>query len=328
MDNNVSKNTNSHKFFKLRLNQETSGISLKTLLKQELLTILNIYQQNFKINLNLDFFEPILERKISLFLSDSLRLGTNKRQAKISAKLKDLLIGYSCPVGLLLASELQLSPAIIIEQLSQLLVFQQDNTNAESTLLLWTKTTSSGWMNFVLDSKLIATWLERSLFLIKHSLKTPSLVADLEQHSTHLFPVQYVHARCYSLLHLGAREKLIVWDKNSQQFSWGSELSARSWTDQEHNLWLTESAEYDLLRQLLMATDSWVEDADDCNWSKIAFDLSQSTAIFLAECRFLGKIKQRQPQKAIARIGLIALVQYWLERMLVEKLKVAAPKEL
>ena len=82
-----------------------------------------------------------------------------------------------------------------------------------------------------------------------------------------------------------------------------------------------------MLRQLLIVTDSQtVNDRD--RWSKLALDLSQVTAIFLADCRFLGEIKEQYPKRAIARLGLIALAQCWLQKILVEKLNSSAPTTL
>jgi DALR anticodon binding domain len=151
----------------------------------------------------------------------------------------------------------------------------------------------------------------------------------LEQTPGKLFPAQYIHARCCSLLGLGARENLITLSNDTQQIE---QLESISWLDPEHQLWLTEMAEHDLLQQLLITSDSWLENTEVRNhlqhWSKLAFSLSQKTAIFLADCRFLGEVKQQYPQKAIARLGLIALVQFWLEKILVEKLRVEALREL
>ena len=77
-----------------------------------------------------------------------------------------------------------------------------------------------------------------------------------------------------------------------------------------------------------MVTDTFAIHGDDHDWIKIALALSRATAIFEAECRFFGEIQQQYPQKAIARLGLIAVVQYWLHRILLEKLHIMAATEL
>ncbi|MEL6929298.1 MAG: hypothetical protein AAFO95_11765 [Cyanobacteria bacterium J06600_6] len=71
-----------------------------------------------------------------------------------------------------------------------------------------------------------------------------------------------------------------------------------------------------------------MEDASSLSWSQLALNLSEATAIFLADCRFLGGVKVQYPDLALARLGLIALVQLWLQKILVEKLNIAAPKSL
>ena len=140
--------------------------------------------------------------------------------------------------------------------------------------------------------------------------------------------MQYIHARYCSLLRLGEREKLITLkDDDFLKVVWHLEQPKPiSWLDEEQNLWLTQIAEYNLLRQLLLVTDSFA--GESANWIKLAFSLSKMMTIFEAECRFLGEVKRKTPQKAIARLGLIALAQYWLQKILVEKLNIAAPTEL
>jgi arginyl-tRNA synthetase len=239
-----------------------------------------------------------------------------------------LPIIYACPLGLSLATNLQQSPPIIMQQIGYLLT-SKDESNLEQGQLL-TEIVPLGWINFYLDAKLIADWLGRSLFwsqsnVIDEQQSTSRAIYTLDKTPPQLFPVQYIHARCCSLLRLAARENLITLTANLEQIKQPQSIS---WLDPEHHLWLTEVAEHNLLQQLLIVSDAWLENIHVRRWSKLVLSLSQNTAIFLADCRFLGEVKQQYPQKAIARLGLIALVKFWLEKILVEKLKVAAPREL
>jgi arginyl-tRNA synthetase len=318
MDSNVSKNTNSHNFFKLRLNQEKLDISVKNLLKQELRLILDLYQQKLKIRIEPELVQNLLAAKITISQNKSSHLS----QAQF------LPIIYACPLGLSLATNLQQSPPTIMEQLGYLLTAKDDSDLDQGQLLI--EIVPLGWINFYLDAKLIANWLGRSLFWsqtnnINDQQLTKSVIYCLDQTPGKLFSVQYIHARCCSLLSLGARENMITLSNNLKQIQPSQSIC---WLDREHNLWFTEVAEHNLLQQLLIMSDAWLENTDVRRWSKLALSLSQNTAIFLADCRFLGEVKQRYPQKAIARLGLIALVQFWLEKILVEKLRVAAPREL
>ena len=130
------------------------------------------------------------------------------------------------------------------------------------------------------------------------------------------------------MLRLAAREKLIALANNFDRRGWQLiQPSSISWLDRRHHLWFDSQSEYNLLRQLSIVTDSQtINDRD--RWCKLALNLSQITAIFLADCRFLGEIKEQYPEKAIARLGLIALTQYWLQKILTEKLNTLAPTTL
>ena len=327
MDNNVSKKTNSHNFFKLRLNQEKLDISVKNLLKQELLVILDLYQQKLNVKIKQKLVTNLLEAKIAISPGKSSPASWRNNSSHLS-KAQFLPIIYACPLGLSLATNLQQSPQTIMEQLGYLLT-SKDDSNLEQGQLL-TEIVPLGWINFYLDAKLIANWLGRSLFwnqlnIVDAQQSTDRAIYALDRTSPQLFPIQYIHARCCSLLRLAARENLITFTANLEQIKQPQSIS---WLDSRSNLWLTEVAEHNLLQQLLIVSDSWLENTDVRRWSKLALSLSQNTAIFLADCRFLGEVKQHYPQKAIARLGLIALVQFWLEKILVEKLRVAAPREL
>jgi hypothetical protein len=348
MDSNVSKNTNSHNFFKLQLNHEKLGISVKNLLKHELLLILDLDQQNLNVQI-----EPKL---VATILSEKLKISQSKNNPTLESKsiinscdrglpAHFLPIIYACPLGMSLSPSLQQPSQTIMEQLSCLLTVKQKQlelTNQDFSGQILTEIVPLGWLNFYLDSQLIANWLRRSLYW---SQANQVQAADrgtcpLDQAPDHLFPAQYIHGRCCSLLRLGAREEIIsLWQDDVAEVAPSPVIS---WLDSEHKLWFTEKAEYNLLQQLMQMSDSWLDNLDylantDVDrgpkhwskyWLKMVLNLSQLTAIFLAECRFLGEVKQRYPQKAIARLGLIALVQFWLEKILVEKLGVVAPREL
>lgn len=330
MDSNVSKNTNSHNFSKIPLNQEQLTISVKYLLKQQLLSICDLYQQKFNVQIEYKFLVSLLEQKIALANSQIRQLSPGNNTSEMLSKLQSIPIVYSCPLGLSLASYLKISLSIVTDNLKELLVLKQNPAAAESKLRLQIEILSSGWLNCYLDSQTIAIWLERSLSLLTiKSNSTAAQVCPLSKTPDNLFPALYIHARCCSLLRLAARENLIILQGDFEQLSWQLKPSQSiSWLDREHNLWFTETSAYDLLRQLLMVTDAFVSNSDHDNWVKIALNLSRTTAIFLVDCRFLGEVQKQYPQKAIARLGLIALVQYWLQRILKEKLQVIAPTEL
>ena len=353
MDNNASKNTNSHKFFKLWFNYEKPAISLKNLLKQELLSVLNLYLQSINFKLNSESLGTLIDRQLNLLSLDRQRSLLERRNApercciaheeNFHKRAVSLLqnnnghlfdmgsipLCYSCPIGLILAPRLQISPKKVVEDLGNLLA--RHSSNIESNLLLYLDTDPTGWLNFYVTERAIGNWLERSLWLFKTQAQnnSPLTSSQSDRCQKSDFSVQYIHARCCSLLRLGAREKLITLiDNNFNYAVWQlTQPRSISWLDRQHHLWFERQSEYNLLRQLLIVTDSQtVNDRD--RWSKLALDLSQVTAIFLADCRFLGEIKEQYPKRAIARLGLIALAQCWLQKILVEKLNCSAPTTL
>ena len=335
MANNVSKNTNSHKFFKILFNQEKQTISIKNLLKQLLRATCDLYQQKFNVQLEHKFIATILKSKINLGYPKIRQLASKNNPSQLLFKPQLIPIRYSCPLGLALAAHLQISLQIVTDNLEQVFICQQNNLVAAGKPKFKVELVSSGWLNFHLDATTINNWLERSQLLIQNNkIDNQSLLIAkrdylLDQTPDNLFSAQYIHGRCCSLLRLGAREKLITLQGNFEDIGWQlKDPASILWLDREHNLWFTEPPAYDLLRELLIVTDVFASNSDNNDWVKLALSLSQKTAIFQAACRFLGEIKQQYPQKAIARLGLIALVQYWLQRILVEKLHIMAPTEL
>lgn len=335
MDNNVSKNTFFDKFFKLRFAVDKSTISLKNVLKRNLLQAIDLYQQQKNFNLDLEFIYTILERKIVLLYSSRNKLSSKNKIDQVLSELQSAQIVYSCSIAFSLTRYCSLSSQIIAKNLVSLLVLNGISATSEFNLKLLIEIAEPGWINFYMDSINIAKWLERTSGFLetlpaKNHRNGKKLLFDHQLHTTtkNLFSCQYIHARYCSLLRLGAREKLIaLQDGNFHRVSWHLEQPQPiSWLDEAENLWLTHAAEYNLLRQLLVVADSFATEI--VNWSKLALNLSEAMTFFEAECRFLGDIKRTNVEKAIARLGLVALAQYWLQRILLEKLNIAAPTEL
>lgn len=332
MDSNVSKNTNSHKFCKILLDQKKPTISLKKLLKQLLRSIYDLYQQQFNVQFEHKFVATVVEPEIVLANLKITQLSLRNNPGKILDEPQSTSIVYSCPFALTLASYCQISPQTVTHNLKTLIIPEPNSLLTESSLELRVEICSSGRLNFYLDSQNLATWLERSLFLIKERMideqdLSAVTTSPLDQTPAKLFPIQYTHARCCSLLRLGERSQLIALQGNFEQLRWSLKDSPPvTWLDDNGNCCLSTASEYELLRQLLMVADTFEGNPNYDEWAKLALSLSLKTAIFQADCRFLGNIQP--PQKAIARLGLIALVQYWLQRILIEKLNLLAPIEL
>lgn len=320
MDSNVSKKTFLHKFFKLGLDSEKNSLSVKELLKQMLLSALDLARQNLSFPTDPPFTSQSLGSKIVLLHSSIESISSSRQtdQVLLTSKLSPIV--YGSPIALVIASYGKKKPGLVAEELSNLLVSSPSEIDRQSDLILFTRIAKSGWINFYLENKSIASWLETSLnsiSLIPAVDATSSLAIDSSSYQTDLFPAQYVHARCCSLLRLAQREKLSIATHKS---------SIACWLDAENNFCLQETIELLLLRQIFLAADSFPQESS--NWRRLALNLSEILALFLSECRFLGRVKHRTPQKTIARLKLIALTRYWLGRILVEKLQIAAPTSL
>lgn len=147
-----------------------------------------------------------------------------------------------------------------------------------------------------------------------------------------LFPVQYSHARCCSLLRRAHRDHLIsltpaqpltppcLW-----QFRYPHPVP---WLTPQQQLQLTHPAEQSLIVQLITTVDSYCTCSYSPQWEQMADHLSQAFQQFYSQCQIWGNIKQNTPQLAQARLGLVFVTQFMLQLILQEKLNVIAPMEL
>lgn len=332
MDSNVSKETNSHKFFKIPVNPEKQTVSIKKLIKQLLLSLCDLYQQEFNVEIEPKFAIAIAEPKIALANLKTKYFWELNNGFQTLLEPQFVPIRYSCPLALALASYWQIPVAMVSQNFKSLLIAQQNNLAESSSWLFKIEILSSGWFNIYLNSNNLSAWLKRSFLLIKknainnQNLLTVSKICDQEQTSDKIFFLQYVHARCCSWLRLGAQAKLITLEDNlSLKGYYLLNPQSISWLDRHGSLWLNEASAHNLLCRLLIITDSFVGNFAAQDWIKLASSFGLATLVFQSDCRFLGGVTA---PKAIARLGLIALVQYWLQRILQEKLHVAAPIEL
>ena len=91
---------------------------------------------------------------------------------------------------------------------------------------------------------------------------------------------------------------------------------------------LVDPTERCLLIQLLTVVEQLITPSQQVNWAQLAHNLSTVFLDFWAECRIYGEIKQKTPDLAQARLGLVALVQHFLYRILRYKLSVIPLTEI
>lgn len=317
MDSNVSNTTFFYKFIKLQLSHK--NWTIKDLLKQDLLRTIDLYVQKQNINIDLSVIANALEQKILLLHFYSKKSCLNDSSTQTNSKLQFTNVLYRCAIAFPLAGYCQLSPTQIAQELVQNM--EDLSVTNENYLEFAVGIHPSGYLDFYLSELSLAVWLERSLQRLVTLSTSSRIYAAISitpsTNSRNLVPIQYVHHRCCSLLSLGQREGLIeLQDPDFKYLIWHiAQPEAINWLNQKERLWLSHPVEEKLLWQLLTVVDASVKKSG--NWYKLALSLSQAMLIFDAECRIFGEVKQNYPEKAIARLGLIALVQYWLQKLLI-----------
>jgi arginyl-tRNA synthetase len=320
MDNNVSKNTFFDKFFKLHL--EFDSIAIKNFLQQQLWYAIQSYQQQHN--------GYVLSQSLVTLIPEKIILSR-------SQKTKSNNIKYRCAICFPLASQWQLSPLELARELMQIFTSIQ-NSSQESSLEFELELITSGWIDFSLKESGLIIWLDRLIAFLEttaticrsySTLPGRNLLRlgennPLFNHNS-LFSLQYVHARCCSLLRLGERESLIkLKSPNFSVDSWNvSDSRCFSWLNSQGNFLLNHQSDRTLLIELVNLVDVFAS-AESFNGLKLAENLSQAIIDFEANCRIFGEIS---PQLAQARLGLIALGQYFLA-LLIQQLGAIPLSEL
>ncbi|MHC5935410.1 DALR anticodon-binding domain-containing protein [Nostoc sp.] len=209
-----------------------------------------------------------------------------------------------------------------------------------------------GWIHFELTHSTLATWLQSLVVgssgggggdegdegTIDAQCPMPNAQCTMPNAQcpmpNSLFAVQYVHARCCSLVLLAHREGLIKLREpvpNSSPAFW-SVIAPNPipWLNSDGTLRLNHSDERRLIAQLVQVIDN-IECPDvggSVKWEKVALNLSQAFEKFWSNCRIWGEVKITSPEVAQARLGLLMATQSVLRFVLEEYLGVFAPLEL
>ncbi len=278
--------------------------SIKQIIRQKLKQCLDIKQQE-------NFFPKLDLISIPLELS--------------SRKLDDKIV-YKSPLCLQLSS-IEPEKARVHSEADSLRVAQQfinlfsnlKTTENISNQDLQISISGAGWLEFVLGDRFLKMWLQELPQMDFPDCSSPLLISDIP------FQLHYTHARCCSLLRSGHRDRLIqLHSLDFQQLHWQWQapqpipFNCLSWRLKE---------EKKLIRQLITIVDE-IYDRSKLHWLKLATNFSEVILEFERNCRIWGEIKQHNPLLAQARLGLIALSQYYLRWILAQKLGVFPPVEL
>lgn len=197
------------------------------------------------------------------------------------------------------------------------------------------KVARAGMIEIELTDAGLAVWLQR---LAQIPLPVPEYPTLSPVVRDRLFPIQYSHARCCSLLRMAGRDRLISIahpDIATATQNWS--LAAPNpipWVDEGDRLRLVHPVESNLISQLLTVLDNlspiWDEETREkpVNYFKLANSLSEAFQTFYSQCRIWGEVKTEQPKLAQARLGLVLATQSLLRFILEELLSAIAPIEL
>ncbi len=162
----------------------------------------------------------------------------------------------------------------------------------------------------------------------------PNFFGENPKIPNYLFIVQYVHARCCSIVLLAHREGLIKLREpvpDSSPAFW-SVISSNPipWLNCDETPRLNHPAERHLIAELVKLVDNMKcpDINSSLNWKKAALNLSRAFENFWCNCRIWGEVKTTSLELAQARLGLLMATQCVLKFLLEEKLGVFALLEL
>ncbi|MEW5860695.1 MAG: DALR anticodon-binding domain-containing protein [Cyanobacteriota bacterium] len=249
---------------------------------------------------------------------------------------EDTGLRYRSSVALKLAALWHLPPLEIATELAAYLFTSVDDAQGKVVLQnLTIQVIPPGFIDFQLTDVEIARWLQ---LLVAGELSSNQGVPNYRlpitdyrlritcpQPLSNLSKVQYIHARCCSLLRLGHRENII--QLNDLPLLMLVYPEPIPWLTGDRQLQFVHPAERRLIAQLLGLLDE-LGGMNQPKWVKLAFDAAQAFETFDRECRIFGEVKTQTPHLAQARLGLVGGTRAILKFLLQDRLGVLAPIEL
>jgi hypothetical protein len=274
----------------------------------------------------------------------------------------DSCILYRSAIALKLAPLWQLNALDLAHQLTVSFPTINQDSASQPCLDFNIEVVFPGWINIRLGDRGLAAWLQ-------HMIQSPPFWQGQEQgrgetgergrkindkysssldvphqgqldnslkNVPDLFPVQYAHARCCSLLRLAHGQGLIkLRDLGFNTGSWQLvEPNPIPWLNdgqEAHTeqvcLRLMHLAERRLISQIL----DWQDESHQSSLGhsvKRCSSLSNDFEKFYSSCRIWGEVKTENLKLAQARLGLVGLTQAVLRSLLQDQLGVTAPVEL
>jgi hypothetical protein len=209
----------------------------------------------------------------------------------------------------------------------QIAKFDQQNSQdiAQEFVNLWVNfldlqvsISSNNWLEFTIGDRFLEIWLQQL-----PTIKLPNFNQYFSENNLD-FKLYYTHARCCSLLISAHRDNLIQLksiDFNQRIWLWDKPDLI------PYNCCLNFKHEKNLIRQLMIIVDAIYDDKKS-NWLKLASDFSDVILYFERNCRIWGEVKAQNLALSHARLGLIALAQFYFQWILEQQLSAIAPFNL
>jgi DALR anticodon binding domain len=257
--------------------------AIKQLIDGHLLAALSIYTKNQDLVFN---------------QKDDIPLYKTKENCKVL---------YISGVALKLSKLLQRDVSVICSQIvSHFSVNCRENYQVEVVF--------PGWIHIQVADAIACMCLQSIIDTGSEENNPISLTPDL---SAKLFPAQYAHARCCSLLRLAVRQGF----KQPQQIPWLDDNRIR----------LTYPACQNLIGKLIEVVDQLIcsKHIDLTYDEKSCLALSEAFDSFWSQCSIWGERQEAKfPELIQAKLGLVMATQFILKYLLEEKLSIYAPQEL
>ena len=293
------------------------------------------------IQFDLILHQISIKKVIIKALQKGIKAGfTAQKKERLAAKLNQILTSlvdkvvlqhtlnssslvYCCPIAFPLANLWSLPSLQVAQELVSGLEIKNQELAVSPKLQFAVKISNNGLMEFTFCDRSIGWWLESVLRRLGEmgELREHGEMGKMgEMGDYNLFPLQYIDYRCSSLLRLGKQEGLINLENSvyAQDIWQITNPNPFKYYCDENIGYCYELAELNLLCQLLLVIDYLQERNEQYSptLAKLTLNLSNACSTFLADCRIFGSVAHHNRDLAIARLGLIAIVQLCLQKTL------------
>ncbi|AFY53766.1 arginyl-tRNA synthetase [Rivularia sp. PCC 7116] len=263
-----------------------------------------------------------LTRAVSIYALSEGNKSIEKKYIPLSRGKSDIKISYMSGVALHLSKSHKSQTFSIANSIASCL-------SASNGGYLQLEILHSGLIEIQVSDLFLAAWLQgftdnnpsREGSNINFLAFKPASRMVVSELNSKVFSVQYVHARCCSLLRLAQQQKLIDCDEFSSE--------SIPWLKDDGKLILNHQAERCLIANLVRLIDELEPViARPLKWEGAALSLVIAFEGFWSACRIHDDSNTTSPEIKMARIGLIMATQSAIRFLLEEKLGIPACSEL